>query len=80
MVDYGAYLEFEKGCDSVPYINISIFPGHTKDRKASIAKKITDIIREEMPTCPEQNIWITFQEIPADEWSIGGKMCAGSGD
>jgi phenylpyruvate tautomerase PptA (4-oxalocrotonate tautomerase family) len=64
----------------MPYINISLFPGQPKAVKVRIAEKITAVIREETPQVPEQNIWVTFSEIPADEWSIGGKMCAGSKD
>jgi 4-oxalocrotonate tautomerase len=63
----------------MPYINISIFPGHPKERKARIAKKISDIIHEET-NVPNELIWVTFQEIPKDEWAIGGKMCAGNDD
>jgi 4-oxalocrotonate tautomerase len=63
----------------MPYINISIFPGHSKYRKARIAKKISDIIHEET-NVPNELIWVTFQEIPADEWAIGGNMCAESMD
>lgn len=59
----------------MPYINISLFPGQSKDLKARLSKKITEAIREEMPLVPDQNIWVTFTEIPADEWAIGGKMC-----
>lgn len=59
----------------MPYINISIFEGHPKERKARIAKRIADVIHEEAGV-PEDLIWVTFSEIPADEWSIGGKMCA----
>jgi 4-oxalocrotonate tautomerase len=65
-----------KGEFIMPYINISIFPGHPKERKARIAEKITNVIREETNVSDEL-IWVTFSEIPADEWAIGGKMCAG---
>lgn len=60
----------------MPYINISLFPGNSKEKKAKIAEKVTGVIREELPNVPEQNIWVTFSEIPADEWSIAGNMCA----
>jgi len=59
----------------MPYININLFPGQTKEKKKAIARKITEVINEELPAVPDQNIWITFQEIEADEWSIGGNMC-----
>lgn len=64
----------------MPYISVYMFPGQTKEVKRNIAKKITEVIREEMPLVPDQNIWITFSEIPADEWAIGGSMCAGDED
>jgi len=60
----------------MPYINISLFPGQSKETKMRVAEKITEVIREEMPKVPDQNIWVTFSEIPADEWAIAGKMCA----
>ena len=59
----------------MPYINISLFPGQTKERKKNIAEKITQVIRDEMGV-PDEKIWVTYSEVPADEWSIGGKMCA----
>lgn len=58
----------------MPFINIRIFEGHSKERKAKIAKKITEIVHEETGV-PNEYIWITFQDIPADEWAIGGKVC-----
>lgn len=60
----------------MPYINIALFPGQNKEMKAKIAEKFTDIIRQELRV-PDDKIWVTFSEIPADEWSIGGKMCGG---
>lgn len=64
----------------MPYISISLFPGQSKEVKARIAEKFTKVINEEAPNVPDQNIWVTFSEIPADEWSIGGKMCANKND
>lgn len=63
----------------MPYINITLFPGQSKETKSTVAEKITQVIREEMPKVPSENIWVTFSEIPADEWAIGGDMCAKSG-
>lgn len=62
----------------MPYINVSLFPGNSSEKKSQIARKITEVIEEELPKVPKQNIWVTFTEIPADEWSIGGEMCAKS--
>ncbi|ATW27704.1 tautomerase family protein [Candidatus Formimonas warabiya] len=61
----------------MPFINVRIFEGHSKERKARIAEKITEIVNQETGV-PKEYIWVTFQDIPADEWSIGGKMCGKS--
>lgn len=58
----------------MPFINVRIFEGHSKEKKARIAEKITEIVNQETGV-PKDYIWITFQDIPADEWSIAGKMC-----
>ncbi len=60
----------------MPYINVTLFPGQTKEKKAQIAQKITDVIKEELPKVPHENIWVTYTEVPADEWMIAGNMCA----
>ena len=60
----------------MPYINVTLFPGQTKEKKAAIAQKITNVIKEELPKVPDQNIWVTYTEVPADEWMIAGDMCA----
>ena len=60
----------------MPYTNVSLIPGQNKEKKAQIAAEISDVIRRELPAVPAQNIWVTFTEIPADEWVIGGKPCA----
>ena len=58
----------------MPYINITLFEGNSQERKERIARKITDVIIEEAGV-PEQNIWVTFNDIPKSDWSIAGKMC-----
>lgn len=59
----------------MPYINISLFEGNSQDKKEQIARKITKVINEELSGVPDQNIWITFTDIPKADWSIGGRMC-----
>lgn len=60
----------------MPYINVSLFPGNTKEKKQTIAEKITKVINEELPGVPDNCIWVTFSEVPKDEWMIAGKMCS----
>lgn len=58
----------------MPYINITLFTGQPKERKETVAKRITQVIKEELQV-PDEKIWITYQDVPSDEWSIGGTMC-----
>ena len=58
----------------MPYINISIFEGHPQERKARIAKRITEVIHEETRV-PEDMVWVTFTDIPKHDWSVGGELC-----
>lgn len=60
----------------MPYINISIYKGHPADRKQRIAQKISDIINEETKV-PYSNIWVTFSEIPCEDWCVNREMQAG---
>lgn len=62
----------EQGGKNMPYINVSLYPGQSKEKKQEIGKKITKVIREELPAVPEQYIWVTFTEVPGDEWMIAG--------
>ena len=70
----------KKGGHKHAVYQCQLVPWTVKEGQNQHRKKITDVIREEMPNVPDQNIWITFSEIPADEWAIGGKMCAGGKD
>lgn len=60
----------------MPFITIRIFKGHSKEKKANLAQKITEIVRAETGI-PKEQIWIVFEDIPPEEWSIGGKLCGG---
>lgn len=59
----------------MPYINVTLFPGQTKEKKQAIAGKITNVIREELPAVPAENIWVTFSEVQKSEWVIAGEPC-----
>lgn len=57
----------------MPYINISLYKGQTKEKKADIAKKITMVIKEEL-SVPDDKIWVTYTDIPKADWAIGGEL------
>jgi len=55
----------------VPLIQISAFPGRTKEQKEAFAKAITNAAVEILKTNP-QHVIITYDEIPRENWYISG--------
>lgn len=58
----------------MPYINISLFEGQSGEKKAAVAEKITDVIKQELGV-PDDKIWITYTDIAKTDWFIQAKSC-----
>ena len=56
----------------MPFVNISIYEGHGKERKDELARRITDTVSE-VCKVPAQAVWVTFSEIPPPDWYVAGK-------
>ncbi len=56
----------------MPFIRISMFP-RTKEVKEALAKDLTEVISKHCKVGPEAT-WIVFEDIPKDQWSMGGKL------
>lgn len=61
----------------MPFVNIKIYKGHPQERKQQIAERITEAIHE-IAGVPKEHIWIVFEEVPPNQWAVGGKL--GKGD
>ena len=57
----------------MPIVRIQMWPGRTKEQKAKLAKSITDAIVEVLELKPEY-ITIVFQEVPKENWAMGGVL------
>lgn len=57
----------------MPFVNIKIYEGHTRERKREMVKRITEVINE-LTGVPKDNIWVVIEDIPPADWSVGGKM------
>ena len=57
----------------MPLIQISFFPGKTKEQKEAFAKVITNAAVEILKTNP-QYVIITYDEIPRENWYISGEQ------
>lgn len=57
----------------MPYVHIKLTPeGLTKEKKTTLIRKVTELLRDELDKNPETTI-ITIEEVPTDNWGIGGE-------
>lgn len=56
----------------MPFVSIRIVEGHSQERKDEMAQRITRAVSE-VAGVPEEIVWVTFEDIPAGEWYIGGE-------
>jgi 4-oxalocrotonate tautomerase len=59
----------------MPFVSIRIVTGHGQAVKDRIAGRIVDAIAEEA-SIPREAIWITFQDVAAEEWYVAEKSVA----
>lgn len=56
----------------MPYISISFMEGRTQEQKNAVAKRVTDVLIEELDVQPE-HVWIRFQNTGLGDWFTGGR-------
>ncbi|MDP2761823.1 MAG: 4-oxalocrotonate tautomerase family protein [Sideroxyarcus sp.] len=57
----------------MPYVNIRIAGELSREQKAKIAAEITDTL-ERIALKPGSYTYIAFDELPEENWAIGGKL------
>jgi 4-oxalocrotonate tautomerase len=57
----------------MPYVNIRIAGNLNREQKAQIAAEITDTL-ERIAHKPKSYTYITFDELPNENWAIAGKL------
>lgn len=57
----------------MPYVNVQILKGATRDQKARIVKEITQTLVSVLDKKPEY-IHIVIQEIETDDWGYSGML------
>ena len=57
----------------MPYVNIRIAGKLTQKQKKKIATEITDTL-EQVALKPKSYTYISFDEIPHENWAIGGEL------
>lgn len=57
----------------MPFIQIKIWEGRTKEEKARMAKYITEAVVHAIEVPPEV-VTVVFQEVPKENWAVAGKL------
>ena len=54
----------------MPFVNIRILAGHSRERKDEIARRVTETISE-VAKLPKEAVWVVFEDVAADDWYVG---------
>ena len=65
--------ETEGKTDNFMIIELTLFPGRTKEQKAKTIETITKKINENLSVARE-DIFIVIEEPPLDNWGMAGKQ------
>lgn len=60
----------------MPYVNIRVAGSLTPAQKQQIATEITDTL-ERVAKKPKSYTYISFDELPDENWAVGGKLLSG---
>ena len=55
----------------MPFVNIRILKGHSKQRKDEISRRVTETIAE-VAKLPKEAVWVVFEDVESDDWYVGG--------
>jgi 4-oxalocrotonate tautomerase len=57
----------------MPYVNIQITTGATREQKSNLVRDVTDSLVRELGKKPE-HIHIVIQEIELEDWGFAGQL------
>jgi 4-oxalocrotonate tautomerase len=67
------YSQKEPGAISMPYVNLQITKGATREQKAQLVKDITDSLVRVLGKKPEHT-HVVIQEIADEDWGFSGLL------
>jgi len=59
----------------MPFVNIRMVGGRTQQRKDEISKRVVDAISDVLQL-PRDDIWVVFEDVPAEDWYVGSTAVA----
>lgn len=57
----------------MPYVNIRTVGSLSREQKAAIAAEVSDTL-ERIAFKPKSYTYITFDELPKENWAVAGKL------
>ena len=58
----------------MPFIEVKLWEGRTREQKAELARRLTDDVVE-VVGCPRRAVAIVFSDYPQSDWAEGGELC-----
>jgi 4-oxalocrotonate tautomerase len=60
---------------TMPFVSIRLIENRSQQQKDEIAKRVNDAISDVLQL-PKDDIWVVFEDIPAEGWYVGGTTVA----
>ncbi len=57
----------------MPFVEVKLWKGRTREQKAKMAKGITEVISKYGQTAPE-NVQVVFIDVDKSNWAISGQL------
>ncbi len=57
----------------MPYVRVELIEGRSEEKKAEIARRITQAMVECAGTSPE-SVFVVFDDVKVENWAIGGEL------
>jgi len=57
----------------MPYVRVELIEGRDEEKKAEIARRITEAMVECAGTTPE-SVFVVFEDVKPQNWAIGGEL------
>jgi 4-oxalocrotonate tautomerase len=58
----------------MPFVEVKLWEGRTREQKAEVARRITETLVE-VAGCPREAVFIAFDDYARSDWAEGGELC-----
>jgi len=58
----------------MPYLEVKLWEGRTREQKAELARRLTEVMVE-VAKCPAESVTIAFEDFHRSDWAQAGRLC-----